>query len=297
MLLTALGMYRARHPESDLKLVCTGIPNTRMEYLREASRHMGLEGAVKFPGYLSEGEFSALMYSCKAVIYPSLYEGFGMPVLEGMASGKPVLCSDVTSLPEVAGEAALFFDPKRPQTIINTIERVEHEPELVSHLIELGRDRAAQFSDAEQMAREYWWVFGEADESTQCADTLYGVYPDGWCGDRIYITYQASNHPRRLELEFSLPPWLPMGAMTVTLTQNRSDHPAIYRIQRAQTLIIERDLSQQGGLIELVIDDPFQPKAFGIGEDNRFIGPMCQACRIVSLDGTIDLYEPRVGTV
>jgi glycosyltransferase involved in cell wall biosynthesis/2-polyprenyl-3-methyl-5-hydroxy-6-metoxy-1,4-benzoquinol methylase len=297
MLLTALGMYRARHPDSDLKLVCTGIPDPRMEYLRDAARYMGLAEEVKFPGYLSEDEFSALMHSCKAVIYPSLYEGFGMPILEAMASGKPVLCSDATSLPEIAGEAALFFDPKRPKMIMNSIERLEHESNLVSQLIELGRNRAAKFGDAEQMAREYWWVFEEAAESNHFADIIHGVYSDGWCGERVYMTYKASDRPRRLELEMNLPSWLPTGAMTFTLTQNGSDRPAIYRIKRAQTLTIQRDLSQQGGFIELVIDNPFQPKAFGMGDDTRFIGPMCQACRIVSEDGIVDLFEPRVDTV
>jgi glycosyltransferase involved in cell wall biosynthesis len=55
------------------------------------------------------------MTSCLAVIFPSLYEGFGMPVIEAMAAGKPVLCSNVTSLPEIAGGAALLFDPRKPE--------------------------------------------------------------------------------------------------------------------------------------------------------------------------------------
>lgn len=159
MLFTAFGMFRSRHPESKLRLVCTGSPDGRMEFLKDATRRMGMTGWVYFPGFLSEEEFAALLSSCRALIFPSLYEGFGMPVLEAMAFGKPVLCSEITSLPEVAGDAALYFDPKKPTEILSSIERIFLEPELATNMTQRGYERIATLGDAEQMTKEYLQVF------------------------------------------------------------------------------------------------------------------------------------------
>jgi glycosyltransferase involved in cell wall biosynthesis len=135
LLLTAFGMYLADHPGSGLKLVLTGSPGARQDYLRDAARRMGLSKAVVFPGYLAEEELSALLHSCLALIFPSLFEGFGMPLLESMAAGRPVLCSNTTSLPEVAGGAALLFDPRVPAEIADAIARIAKDPDLRRELV------------------------------------------------------------------------------------------------------------------------------------------------------------------
>ena len=75
-------------------------------------------------------------------MFPSLYEGFGLPVLEAMARGVPVACSDRASLPEVAGDAALLFDPDDPRAIADAIERLLGDPALAARLREAGRARA-----------------------------------------------------------------------------------------------------------------------------------------------------------
>ncbi len=159
MLLTSFGMYRYRHPESRLQLVCTGFPDERMDVLREAVQRMGLRSFVILPGYLPEEELAALLASCKALIFPSLYEGFGMPLLEAMAFSKPILCSTGTSLPEVAGDCALLFDPKKPQEILGAMEQIMTDSKLASSLVERGKVRIARWGSPEQMAREYLAVF------------------------------------------------------------------------------------------------------------------------------------------
>ncbi len=106
MLITAFAIYRARHPESNLRLVCTGALENEKKALQEAVYRMGQKDWIVLPGFLTEEEFAAIFASCLALVFPSLYEGFGMPVLEAMALEKPVICSNVTSLPEVAGDAA-----------------------------------------------------------------------------------------------------------------------------------------------------------------------------------------------
>ena len=161
VLLTSFGIYRTRHPKSVLKLVCPGSPNSDMAHLSQAAERMGLGGRVVFPGFVTDDELAALLESCLALIYPSLFEGFGMPVLEAMAFGKPVLCSGVTSLPEVAGDAALFFDPTKPIEIVEAIERIEEDHELVAQLIQRGHQRLIGLGGSAEMVRQYLQVFRE----------------------------------------------------------------------------------------------------------------------------------------
>ena len=159
MLITAFGMYRKHRPASDLKLVLTGTSVSRMGYLQEAVRTMGLQDWVVMPGFLPDDAFVSLLQSCRALIFPSLYEGFGMPVLEAMAAGKPVLCSNITSLPEVAGDAALYFDPRKPAEICEAIGQIESDPGLRNSLIEKGYERVKAFGTVEDMARKYLAIF------------------------------------------------------------------------------------------------------------------------------------------
>jgi len=79
---------------------------------------------------LPQEQLEAVWCGCEFLIFPSLYEGFGIPVLEAMSIGKPVLCSNTTSLPGVAGKAALYFDPRKPGDIVHCLERITREPGL-----------------------------------------------------------------------------------------------------------------------------------------------------------------------
>lgn len=161
MLFVAMGLFFRRWPNSDLKLVCTGAPGERMDFLRSAAQQMGLGNRIVFPGYVMDCDFSALLHNCLALIYPSLYEGFGMPIVEAQAAGKPVLCGDLTSLPEVAGDAALTFDSKLPASIAAGIERIESDSALRQELIRKGLTNAKRFADADDMANHYLQTLAE----------------------------------------------------------------------------------------------------------------------------------------
>lgn len=167
MLLTAFNMYRKLHPESQLKLVCTGANNALKNQLVKTIKQLNLESWISLPGFVSDDLFSSLMSGCKALIFPSLYEGFGMPVLEAMANAKPVLCSNLTSLPEIAGQNALFFDPRKPDQIMMAIKAVDEDSELIKKLSTQGPAQAAEFICEGQMAREYLALFNQVTEVAQ----------------------------------------------------------------------------------------------------------------------------------
>jgi len=168
MLLTAFAIYRARHPESNLRLVCTGALENEKKVLQEAVYRMGQKNWVILPGFLTEKEFTAIFTSCLALVFPSLYEGFGMPVLEAMALEKPVICSNVASLPEVAGDAAFYVDPRKPREIAKAIERIATDKDLRKRLIGRGRHRLAESGGPEKMAHEYLDVFLDVMRKPVC---------------------------------------------------------------------------------------------------------------------------------
>ncbi len=114
--------------------------------------------AVQFTGYVRDEDLPALYAGATAFVFPSLYEGFGLPLLEAMACGTPVACSNGSSLPEVVGDAALTFDPTEVAEITQALRRLLHEPELRESLRERGLQRAAQFS-WERAARETLAVY------------------------------------------------------------------------------------------------------------------------------------------
>lgn len=115
---------------------------------------------VRHLGYVTDGELRALYEAAACFVYPSIYEGFGLPPLEAMASGCPVICSDAASLPEVCGDAVLYCDPARPDTLATQIERVMASEALRADLSRRGRERALQFT-WERCARETWSVIEE----------------------------------------------------------------------------------------------------------------------------------------
>jgi glycosyltransferase involved in cell wall biosynthesis len=101
---------------------------------------------IVYLGYVSEGELRALYESAACFVYPSLYEGFGLPPLEAMACGCPVIASHASSIPEVCGEAALYCDPRNPSDIADKIQRLMGNPALRNQLRVKGRERSAMFS-------------------------------------------------------------------------------------------------------------------------------------------------------
>ncbi len=114
--------------------------------LHRLAKELGLTQRVKFLDYVPQAELPALIEQARALIFPSLWEGFGLPVLEAMACGTPVITSNVSSLPEVAGDAALLVDPYQVSEISEAMLEIIKDPALACHLSQAGCLRASQFS-------------------------------------------------------------------------------------------------------------------------------------------------------
>jgi glycosyltransferase involved in cell wall biosynthesis len=157
---------RAPRLREKLNLVVVGGMCRGAEAIREVIRRARLEEVVIFPGHVPLEDLRMLYSSCALFAFPSLYEGFGMPVLEAMACGASVVCSNASSLPEVAGDAALFVDPRDHEAWAQAMTRVIEDANLRHDLRRRGALRIKAFS-WEQSAREQLRVYQElAQEKT-----------------------------------------------------------------------------------------------------------------------------------
>jgi glycosyltransferase involved in cell wall biosynthesis len=156
----AIARFRNLLPEG-VRLVCTGVHSDRQRSFEGRTTAMGMQNSFVFPGYLPSSELFELLTNSAGLIFPSCYEGFGLPVVEAMAAGVPVACSNATSLPEVAGNAAVMFDPLDPEQVASAMIELLSNTEQKAKLVKAGRKQAERFLDTTTMAKQYWQLFAQ----------------------------------------------------------------------------------------------------------------------------------------
>ncbi|WAT02187.1 glycosyltransferase family 4 protein [Rouxiella chamberiensis] len=127
-------------------LVISGYKGWENEELFKLFKKGSDEGWLNYLGFTASEDLPKLYAAAKGFLFPSIYEGFGLPVLEAMASGVPVICSNASSLPEVVGEAALMHDPYDVPRFSESIDRLIQDPSIEQRMITAGIERASQFS-------------------------------------------------------------------------------------------------------------------------------------------------------
>jgi len=142
----------------DLKLLIIGDQISKLPALRRAVHRHKLHNHVRFLGYLADDQLAILYRLASVFAFPSLYEGFGLPPLEAMASGTPVVTSNVSSLPEVVGGAAVLVDPYDVDAIVDGLRRVLTNPTLAAEMRQKGIARAREFSWERSVAKT-WAVY------------------------------------------------------------------------------------------------------------------------------------------
>ena len=144
--------------EHDIPIVLVGWDGWGNDAWLKTAETQGLRNRIFTTGYVDEETLACLYSSALALVFPSLYEGFGLPVLEAMACGCPVICSNVASLPEVAGDAALLIDPFQVEDLAGAMDKVVGDCALREDLIRKGPLRSSQFS-WEKTAKQTLEVF------------------------------------------------------------------------------------------------------------------------------------------
>jgi glycosyltransferase involved in cell wall biosynthesis len=149
--------------ERDAILVLAGHDGLERDALAAHAAAAGISDRIRLTGWIERAELEGLYNAARLFAYPSLIEGFGIPILEAMARGLPVACSSAGALAEVAGDAAVLFDPRDPAAITDALRRLLDDSDLRERLIEAGWARAGQFSwerCAEQTLAVYRHVLG-----------------------------------------------------------------------------------------------------------------------------------------
>jgi glycosyltransferase involved in cell wall biosynthesis len=157
-LVRALGVVLGRARGGDLRLVVAGSPDARYPEALEEARRLGIADRVLFTGYLGDASLGALYQTSDVFVFPSLHEGFGLPPVEAMGFGTPVVCGRYAAAREVLGRAALYVDARDPRSIAGGILRVLKDPALAGRLRAAGAERAARY-DAQEAARRHLEVY------------------------------------------------------------------------------------------------------------------------------------------
>jgi glycosyltransferase involved in cell wall biosynthesis len=144
MLVSAFKIFSENHPE--YSLVMAGKRGVGFDEIFNKVRKLQIEDKVIMPGYVDENEKAYLYKNCKIFAFPSLYEGFGLPILEAFSYGKPVLTSHVSCMPEVAGDAAIYCDPFDPSSIAECLEKLADDKIFADDLVKKGFERLKIFS-------------------------------------------------------------------------------------------------------------------------------------------------------
>lgn len=146
VLLAAYGIYLSEVGESAWPLLLTGHPDDRMELLKTQRDALGLQENVDFAGHLPDDAFKAVWQFAGALVFPSLHEGFGIPVVEAFAAGLPVIASRCSVMPEVGGEACAWIDPRDPRDLAETLAKIAARDDWRDELVQKGHQRLERFS-------------------------------------------------------------------------------------------------------------------------------------------------------
>jgi len=146
--------------ETKYKLVMLDYEENALMQVLKDIEHPELRADIVMTGYVPNQEMPQIINQCKVFLYPSLRESFGIPILEGMSCGVPVITSNTSSMPEIAGDAALLVDPDKPGEIVAAIERILNDKEYRDSLCLKGIERAAQFS-WKHMSEKYLKLYKE----------------------------------------------------------------------------------------------------------------------------------------
>jgi glycosyltransferase involved in cell wall biosynthesis len=172
-----LGLIRAfeelmqSHPELPHHLVLVGKESWHGSAVRAAAKASDAASRIHFTGFVTDEELHRLYGACDLFVYPSFYEGFGLPILEAMACGRAVACSNTSAMPEVADSAAILFDPRSTNQLVLAMRDLLLNPELRMRMERLGMQRAALFS-WERTAARTLDVYYECAGETQLAPAI-----------------------------------------------------------------------------------------------------------------------------
>jgi glycosyltransferase involved in cell wall biosynthesis len=270
-LFTAMGELKRRGLTPHL--VLTGGHRMPQGELMAAAGHAGCADQIQHLGFVDQQFMPGLYHGASALVFPSVFEGFGLPALEALSLECPLLCSDIEVFREVVGDAALTFDPLDPMRIADAIEKLIKSPGLSQDLRRRGSARAAEFSWPRMARNTVQILEGTAREpgNQPIKPFVQGMYPDNWTGPRCFIKRIDRQSWRELLIEGDVPAGC--GNVTVAVLRDGACVSALHSQEpgRFELKIDWPDSNDDQPYvdIELLIDRHIVPKELGLSSDLR----------------------------
>jgi len=291
-LIEALAHYRTAH-RTEPTLVLTGVGKEGQGALDRAVESHRLQGLVRMLGYVPRADLPALYAGAQCLVFPSLFEGFGIPLVEAMLVGCPIAAANVTSIPEVVGDAAILFDPLDPKDISRALAVILNETGQAAELARRGRARAELFSASKTAMvtlELFERVAREAREHGRVGRefiTVEGVYDDRWMG-RESVVGVAGRSIVMLEIEGSLPglPYL-LPQELVVRVEGREPHvisirtPGLFRFH----VPLPADGATGKWEVSIVPSRTFCPQEQDLSTDDRDLSVQIVSVRLRTRDG------------
>jgi glycosyltransferase involved in cell wall biosynthesis len=293
-LVEALALYRASHGE-ELTLVLTGVGKEGQAGLEDAVERHKLEGLVRILGYVPRADLPALYAGAACLVLPSLFEGFGIPLVEAMLVGCPIAAAEGSSIPEVVGDAGVLFDPLDPADISRALAAVVRDPAMAAELRRRGRARAELFSVSrmaestlrlfERIAREHSTSDVRAGREMIAAE---GVYDDRWMGVEATFLFVGASFVSA-EVEGYLPRLAPIVPQKLAVRVGQQE-AVVYALGGPGPFTLSVPLEPNGAgegewEVSLVPSQTFCPMAHGISADHRELSVQLLRVRARTHDG------------
>lgn len=294
ILIMAFYLYRKTF-DNQMHLVLAGSDTKSNPAIQTLIDQDHLQDRVHILDYVHKDDMPELYNHAKALVFPSNFEGFGIPLLEAMAMGCPIIASNTTSIPEVAENAAYFFDPNNPQSICDAMHRIIHDPALRSTLIDNGKKRVARFS-YDTVARKHLEVFKMAlkkandakeDYLNQEKITLTGRYPDGWISGMVF-NYQGPRQFRYIQMDIiaGLPLKYPLK-MRVVINKSKKNTITIPSTGKFSFEFAVPEVSGESKeyCLEIIPGKLYTPKKLGMNGDERELSVIINSLMLIDNHG------------
>lgn len=269
LLLHAFSMYAVEHKNA--KLVLTGNPLEQKQYYDRLLEQFHIQDNVVITGYLTEEELYAVLDGAKGLIYPSLFEGFGIPVAEAMHLHKRIACSNLTSLPEIGCSSIHYFNPKKPDEIYDGIAYL-YSGEMTDEM-KREYDEKLKTYETENMVSRYLELFHEAIEdkaSHVFQEGCTGIYPDGWSGRQVEI-FVKGKKGSTLEIQLTHPSF---AGKKTKIAYRENHYKKSYTVQAGRKFVIREKIRQEQACILLAVPKTWIPAVKLKNEDRRQLGVM-----------------------
>lgn len=284
------------HRGGRLKLVLTGNPLKEQQLYHDMLNRLEISDMVRITGYITEAELFAILKHAKGMIYPSLFEGFGIPVVEAMQLNKLIACSNMTSLPEIGCDAIYYFDPKSSEAILSGIEFLD-KSQITDEIIAEYKNKLEEYK-TDVMVDKYIDVFEDTIRNRKkymyhvFVEGVQGIYEDGWAQRRVSIRCKDKQQ-YKLFFKAELPSALHIPMKVIVSDGTTSEQ---YSLKRGQQFMIERAVANRETEVVLTFSYSWSPRYVMKVKDDRRLTVKVSECSLIGSDNK-KIFLPGAGNM